>query len=498
MSAFRRILGLATSVRTNAGWGPKVQNSLDFEDIPAAKTLPIFGTTLDLIAAGSAPQLHKYINKRHKQLGPIFRERLGPISAVFVSSPILMRNVFLYEGQYPIHPLPEAWTLYNEKKKCRRGLFFMDGEEWLQNRRIMNKILLTSNCDWMRPHVDRATQKLIDKWHDLADENSQGTAEVPQLEEMMYKWAIDVIANLMFGSPYKSISKELEAAVDSFSEEVHKIFGSSSKLMTFPPKIAEFLQLKIWTDFEKSVDEVLKMGRRIIDMGMSEMSDGSGMLTMMKESNMSLEDIKRIFIDLIIAAGDTTAFSAQWALYLISIHNEIQERIRSEISSLSTADSPYLRGLIRETLRLYPVAPFIGRFLATDAVLGKYKINKNTLVLLSLYTSGRDPQSFPEPLEVRPERWLRNENRELCGVLQAHGTLPFAIGSRSCIGRKIALLQMHSLLKAAIQNFELKCLNNQQIDIVLRLVAVPDKRIQLGIRPVMEQKEILKRKETAV
>lgn len=70
-------------------------------------------------------RLHKYIDMRHRQLGPIFREPLGPVDGVFISSPDLIRQIFLYEGKYPKHPLPDAWLLYNEIHNCKRGLFFM-------------------------------------------------------------------------------------------------------------------------------------------------------------------------------------------------------------------------------------------------------------------------------------------------------------------------------------------------------------------------------------
>uniref|UniRef100_T1GE44 Cholesterol side-chain cleavage enzyme, mitochondrial n=1 Tax=Megaselia scalaris TaxID=36166 RepID=T1GE44_MEGSC len=63
-----------------------------------------------------------------------------------------------------------------------------------------------------------------------------------------------------------------------------------------------------------------------------------------------------------------------------------------------------------------------------------------SLVLLSLYSSGRDENHFPDPEKVIPERWIRNnESGELDLVYKAHGTLPFALGGRSCIGRKIAV-----------------------------------------------------------
>lgn len=70
-------------------------------------------------------RLHDFIHQRHEELGSIFREPVGPVEAVFLSSPEAMREIFKYEGKYPKHPLPEAWTLYNKLHNCKRGLFFM-------------------------------------------------------------------------------------------------------------------------------------------------------------------------------------------------------------------------------------------------------------------------------------------------------------------------------------------------------------------------------------
>lgn len=76
-----------------------------------------------------------------------------------------------------------------------------------------------------------------------------------------------------------------------------------------------------------------------------------------------------------------------------------------------------------------------------------YVLLLQSLVLLSLYTSGRDENHFPEAGKVLPERWIRNEQTgALDLVYKAHGTLPFALGGRSCIGRKIALNQMQALV----------------------------------------------------
>lgn len=156
---------------------------------------------------------------------------------------------------------------------------------------------------------------------------------------------------------------------------------------------------------------------------------------------------------------------------------------------------------MKETLRLYPVAPFIGRYLPQDAQIGEHFVEKNvssrslfsiqhfslakhlpfslqTLVLISLYTAGRDSSHFEHPLRVLPERWIVGETEQ---VHKAHGSLPFGIGQRSCIGRRVALKQLHSLLAKCATQFSMRCLNEHPVDSILRMVTVPNQSLRLAI-----------------
>jgi len=64
-----------------------------------------------------------------------------------------------------------------------------------------------------------------------------------------------------------------------------------------------------------------------------------------------------------------------------------------------------------------------------------------------MYTSGRSAANFPEPGRFLPERWQRDEaTGRLRGVSNASATLPFAVGGRSCIGKKLAEIQLNLLV----------------------------------------------------
>lgn len=93
---------------------------------PEPRGIPFFGTIFSLIKAGGAQKLHEYVDKRHRELGPVYREQIGPVRAVFVNSPDEFRRVLIeLEGPMPQHFLPEAWMLYNEIRAQSRGLLFM-------------------------------------------------------------------------------------------------------------------------------------------------------------------------------------------------------------------------------------------------------------------------------------------------------------------------------------------------------------------------------------
>jgi len=83
------------------------------------------GTGLDVLQSGGASHIHRYIDERHRQLGSIFRERLGHVEAVWISDSNLYRHVYLNEGKCPQVMLPQPWTLFNRKHGYQRGLFFM-------------------------------------------------------------------------------------------------------------------------------------------------------------------------------------------------------------------------------------------------------------------------------------------------------------------------------------------------------------------------------------
>lgn len=69
----------------------------------------------------------------------------------------------------------------------------------------------------------------------------------------------------------------------------------------------------------------------------------------------------------------------QWILYLLAKHNEVQNRL---IETKNEEYNNLLKGIVKEALRLYPVAPFLTRILQQDISVGGYRVPNGVRFIL--------------------------------------------------------------------------------------------------------------------
>lgn len=378
-------------------------------------------------------------------------------------------HLFLFLGKYPIHIKPESWLIYNEKHGCSRGLFFMDGEEWLQYRRIMNNILLKGDLSWIDNACKVASDIFIDQINMHLDK------EFPNLDDELYKWSMDVMVAVLVGADtYKTSCRDLEDLVKKLAAKVFLVFETTVNLQLLPAKLAEKYNIGRWKRFEQSVTEALEAANEVLKYVQSNFEETDGLLQKMIISNVDQEAMAKIVIDMMLGAADTTANTLAWSFYLLGKDTTIQSQLREDLKN--TEKSPLVRNIFRETLRLYPPAAFLTRFLPEAATVYGYNIPASTLIVMSIYTSGRDSKYFKDPNEFLPNRWLRENST---GFPKVSASLPFGIGVRSCIGKRIAEVQLQDVLEKTIGNFKLNLKNEGEIEDVLKMITKPSKPIRL-------------------
>ena len=113
-----------------------------------------------------------------------------------------------------------------------------------------------------------------------------------------------------------------------------------------------------------------------------------------------------------------------------------EELPSEEVRARHLPSLSYTRGVMREAMRLYPVAPFLTRIAPAKFPLAGHTILPGDLLLLSSYAMAGDPGVFHRPYEVLPERWLRTSGlTEVERTRQARASMPFGHGTRGCIGQ---------------------------------------------------------------
>ena len=171
---------------------------------------------------------------------------------------------------------------------------------------------------------------------------------------------------------------------------------------------------------------------------------------------------------------DTTSASVCWSFYLLSKSPQDLDRIRTEHdevfgTTLNRAPAmvsddphilnrlPFTLAVIKETLRLFPVASSTRLGEPGFSVVAEDERiypTEGCLVWSSPHTIQRSPDFWPRPDDFIPDRWLVQPGHELYPIKGAWR--PFEFGPRNCIGQELALLEMKSVLVLAIRRFNFR------------------------------------------
>uniref|UniRef100_A0A8D9AC24 Cytochrome P450 4g15 n=1 Tax=Cacopsylla melanoneura TaxID=428564 RepID=A0A8D9AC24_9HEMI len=167
----------------------------------------------------------------------------------------------------------------------------------------------------------------------------------------------------------------------------------------------------------------------------------------------------------IIGAGqDTTKSQNMVTLILLAIHQDVQDKVLEELDHVLGSDSSYcptyedlckleyLDMVIKESLRLYPAAPIIGRHIDEDFDLGNGIIlPEGVTVFISIYAVHRDPKYYDNPNQFDPNRWTP----DLVAQRPPNCFMPFSTGPRNCIGGKYAMMQMKTVLSTILRKYRI-------------------------------------------
>ena len=165
--------------------------------------------------------------------------------------------------------------------------------------------------------------------------------------------------------------------------------------------------------------------------------------------------------DLIAGGTESSAVTVEWAISELLKKPEVIAKATEELDRVigrsrwvtekDIPQLPYVDAIVKETMRLHPVAPLlVPRLAREDATVDGYDIPAGTRVLVSVWSIGRDPALWDSPEEFMPERFLGSK-LDVKG--QDYELLPFGSGRRMCPGYSLGLKVIQVSLANLLHGF---------------------------------------------
>ncbi|XP_034049007.1 cytochrome P450 27C1 [Thalassophryne amazonica] len=474
-SASGESFGISASGEQAVPGGPAAPGNVKtriktLKEMPGPSTI---ANLIELFWRDGFSRIHEIQMEHRKKYGKIFKSCFGTHLVVSIADHELVAQVLRSEGVAPQRANMKSWKEYRDMRGHSTGLISAEGEDWLKMRSVLRQLV-------MRPRdvavysddVNKVVDDLIERVRVLRSQEADGVT-VLNVNDLFFKYAMEGIATILYEHRLGCLANEIPQETKDYINALHLMFSSFKTTMYAgaTPKWLRPIIPKPWWEFCLSWDGLFKfshihVGKRLQEikaqLEVGEEVQGGLLTHMLVTKEMNIEEIYANVTEMLLAGVDTTSFTLSWASYLLARHPHIQQEIFMEVmrtlgpERVPTADDipdlPLIRGLVKETLRLFPVLPGNGRITQDDLVVGGYFIPKGTQLALCHYSTSLDEECFVHASDFRPERWVRKHTVD---HVENFGSIPFGYGIRSCIGKRIAELEMHLAVTRLIQKFHI-------------------------------------------
>ncbi len=405
---------------------------------PALPPGPSAPSLIQLLRSGFRPTA--FIEDCARRYGDPFTVRF-PASPpiVFFSHPDAIRDIFtgdpevLRAGRANVDLLP----LLGEN-----SLLMLDGRRHLSERRLMLPPFHGERMQAYGLLMAEIADRAIDGWP---------VGRVFPVQPEMQAITLDVILRAVFGLEEGARLAELRARIIRL---LRFVMGPAGIFLFIP-----WLQLDLgplspggrFARYARAIDEILfaEIARRRAE-GVAARTDILSMLIESRYedgSGLSDQALRDEMITLLVAGHETTATSLAWILNRVLGRPDVLARLRAEVPA--DGSSEYLDAVIKETARLHPVVPNVGRQLEAPVRIGGHLLPAGVVASPCVYLTHRRPDVWPEPERFAPERFLGARP-------SPYEFFPFGGGVRRCIGAAFATYEMKVVLSRIVARVTLR------------------------------------------
>ncbi|WJZ99444.1 hypothetical protein VitviT2T_017890 [Vitis vinifera] len=450
---------------------------------PSPPTLPIIGHVHLLTSI--LPKCFQTLASRY---GPLMQLRLGSSTCIVVSNAAVAKEV-MKTHELAFASRPEFGSSEHFIYKGSRFIMAEYGPYW----RFMKKLCLTKLL--AAPTLDRLIHIREEEMGKLMDTLIQRSrkGEASDLSKELTTLTSNIICRMAMSTRCSRNGNEAEEMME-LVKGVVELGGKLSigdalgalgrlDLLGYGKKLEAKLR-----KFDSLVEKIMEEHQRKNGMVKGNGREGRDLMDILLEIHedpsaelkLTRTDIKSFFLDILLAGTDTQSVATQWAMAELINRPRVFNKLREEIDSIvgstrlvkesDVPNLPYLQAVVKETLRLHTSAPFILRQCIQDCKIDGYDIKANTRVMISAFAIMQDPNSWEDPSEFIPERFLVNSGENMVDhVTEIKGQdfryVPFGSGRRGCPGAALAMMVMQMTIGRLVQCFDWRVKDGEKVDL---------------------------------
>ncbi|WP_405536305.1 cytochrome P450 [Streptomyces sp. NBC_00075] len=439
---------------------------------------PLLGSALDL----RRDPLGTFV-RAQREYGDVVRMTAGPPGLRAV-----MYCVFSPEGAQQVLAAQATNfrkdnVFYEEIRQTGgNGLLTSQDDVYLRQRRLIQPLFTKKRVDGYAATITGEAEATAERW--------RNRPEVDVVREMD-RLALRTVSRVLFGA-------DVETAVDVIHANFPVISAYITQRAYSPLRLPRTWPTPANRRAEAATRAVYEVCDRIIAARREEGGDtgeaGDDLLSLLsrasneEDGSLDATELRDQVLVFLLAGHETTATSLAFALHLLARHPEARARAQEEIDALpsgqpytaATPDHlPYLTRVLKETMRLYPAAPLVGRRAVEETEIDGHVIPAGADVLVAPWVTHRHPAHWTDPDRFDPDRFTPDQET----ARHRYAWLPFGGGPRACIGRHFSMLESVLALAVLLREYDIE---TPDVDIpvtsAVTLQAVGEARVRVKAR----------------
>jgi unspecific monooxygenase len=359
------------------------------------------------------------------------------------------------------------------------GLLIAEGRAWKHQRRTLAPAFTPRAVTSLIPHMIA----VID---DTVTRLKQDCGSPLDLREIMQRMTLDIAGRTMFSFEMGRHGATLREFVFEYGTRLASPHLFDLILPLAWPTPRDFARARFrkrWTAFVTMLMAERRAAGKSGDAPPQDLFDLMGAARDPETgAGFSDELLADEVATMILAGHETTAIALFWALYLLALDTESQERLAREVRQAEATTDPeplnFTRAVIDEALRLYPPAFLIARAALGADQLAGYPVRKGDVVLIAPWLLHRHEKLWQAPNAFVPERFLPG-----AAPPERFAYLPFGAGARVCIGAHFALTEATLALARLVAAFRIELVDEIPVMPVGVVTTQPNRSPMFRIMP---------------